>query len=602
MKLKVTDYITQYIIKNNITTIFTLTGGFSMHLNDSFGRSDKLDIYYNHHEQGCGYAATGYSKTNSLPCLVCTTAGCAATNAITPCVVAYQDSLPIFFLSGQGKSHETTPVLNNDTMKLRHYAGADCEIATMVKPITKYSYEIIDVNELDEVLYQCIFNMINGRPGPVWLSIPLDIQGSMIDKNLEDIPIISPLAKMSLKPSNLEISSLDTIKQMLNKAERPLILAGNGIKLGNCKDKFNHFLNTYNIPMVCTYHGVDLIEYDNPLFSGKVGLLGERCGNFTIQNCDLLLVLGCRMAQAIIGYRPDWFSRESKKIFIDFDTNELQKTNIDYDLKVNMDLNTFFDNIQLNKKDYSAWTDKIKNWRNKWMYEMPEDLTDTNGINPYTVLKRFFQDAPENKIVTCSSGSNVIVTWQMAMMKKGDHFLISSQGDMGFELPSAIGAQVAEKEKVVFPIFGDGAFQLNIQELQTIVHYNLPIKIIILNNGGYGAIEITQRTFFKAKFGTDTSSGISFPNTEKIASTYGLKYISISKNEELDSKIKELFITDGPLIFEVFCCGQSRVPKLAAKKNEDGSFTNKPYEDMTPFLSREEFLSEMIVKPVDESL
>jgi acetolactate synthase-1/2/3 large subunit len=594
MKIKVSDYISNILIKNNLKTIFTITGGFAMHLNDSFGKNSEFEIYYQHHEQACGYSAIGFTKTNSRPSIVCTTAGCAATNTISPCLVAYQDSLPILFISGQVKSNESIRTMNTDKMKLRHYAGADSDIISMVSPITKFAYEITLVEEVKPILIRAIKEMISGRPGPVWLSIPVDIQGFQIDKS--ELPIIEKDYNETL----FNMNDLDTIHKMLLKAERPLILAGNGIKLGYCNNKFKSFLNKYNIPVVVSFHGTDLIETDDKLYIGKVGLIGDRAGNFALQNCDLLISFGCRMSQGIVGYRSDWFVREGKIIYIDNDQNELEKTNINYDLKVNMNLNIFFDNFNYDTKEYTWWIDKCNHWKNKWQFELPINVEDdSNGINPYFFLKKFFVKAPENKVIISSSGSIITNVWHMINIKKGDKFIISSQGDMGFELPASIGSQIAEKGKMVVPVFGEGSFQLNIQELQTIKQYKLPIKILLFNNAAYGAIEITQKNFFKSKFGVDTSSGLSFPNTEKIATAYGIEYLSVNKNEGINDAINSFFeYKGGPIILEVFCCIQGRVPRLNAIKNDDGTFTNRPYEDMDPFMSREEFKNEMIVNIV----
>lgn len=591
MKIKVSDYIVDFFYKNGINTLFTITGGFAMHLNDSFGKHGDYKIYYQHHEQACGYSAVGYSKTNSKPCIVCTTAGCAATNAITPCLVAHQDSLPILFISGQVKSNESIRKINTDSMKLRHYAGADCDIISMVTPITKYAKEILDVNELKYTLIEAFKNLINGRPGPVWLSIPIDIQGMLIDEI--DIPLLTK----NIESSTLNKNDLDNVYKLLTNAERPLIIAGNGIKLGNCIEKFKIFLDKYNIPIVVTILATDCIENNNKLYCGKIGLIGDRAGNFTLQNCDLLISFGCRMAQGIVGYREDWFAREAKIIYIDNDHNELEKTNTHYDLKINMDLNSFFDNYNYETKKYDDWLEKCLYWKNKWLFETP-NLNDENGVNPYYALKEFFTIAPENKITIASSGSIVTNVWHMVNIKLGDKFLHSSQGDMGFELTSAIGAQIAEPEKMVIPILGEGSFQLNIQELQTIVQYKLPIKILLFNNGAYGAIQITQTNFFKNKFGVDYSSGLSFPNTEKIANAYGIHYLSAKKNEEIETSLQEFITCKDAIILEVFCCIQGRYPRLNAIKNDDGTFTNRPYEDMDPFMDREELKKEMIVKIV----
>jgi acetolactate synthase-1/2/3 large subunit len=607
--IKVSEYIVNFLNKNGINTLFTITGGFAMHLNDSFGNNKNYNIYYQHHEQACGYSAVGYTKTSNKPSIVCTTAGCAATNAISPCLVAYQDSLPVLFISGQVKSNESIRTINNKKMKLRHYAGADCDIISAVESITKYAHEITNVDEIESVLIKTIKNLINGRPGPVWLSIPVDIQGMFIP--IFNIPIIekdifNPPHNPLDTSTHLELCTelnISKIYNLLLNSKRPLIIAGNGIKLAGCNKKFRDFISCYNIPVVTTFLGTDLIESDNKLYCGKIGLIGDRTGNFTLQNCDLLLSLGCRMSQGIVGYRSDWFAREAKIIYIDNDSNELEKTNITYCLKINMDLNVFFDNFNnnLNKRlvSYDEWINTCNRWKTKWNYELPLDIMkDDLLINPYNFLKQFYIKAPENKITLASSGSIVTVAWHMCFIKKGDKFIISTQGDMGFELPASIGAIIAEKDKMCIPILGEGSFQLNIQELQTIVQYNLPVKILLFNNGAYGAIQITQTNFFKNKYGVDTSSGISFPNSENIAKAYGIKYISVKDNNSIDISIDDFLSYKGPIILEVFCCIQGRTPRLNAIKNEDGTFTNRPFEDMDPFMSREEFNNEMIVKIV----
>ena len=590
MKIKVSDYIVDFFNKNGIDCVFSITGGFAMHLNDSFGKHGKYNIYYQHHEQACGYSGVGYSKTNSKPVIVCTTAGCAATNTISPCLVAHQDSLPVLFISGQSKSMEVTRYLNNENMTLRHYAGQDCDIISMVKPITKYAHEIMNIQEIPEVLTNCVYNLINGRPGPVWLSVPIDIQGSF----MEEVDI-QTLQKNIINeiPS---VTDLESINNLLQKSERPVIIAGNGIKLGNCSSKFNSFLKKYNIPVVVSFHGTELIETDSNLFCGKVGLIGDRCGNFTLQNCDLLISLGCRMSQGIIGYNSSTFAREAKIIYIDNDQNELEKNNLNYELKVNMDLNLFFDNYNFEPKYYDEWISKCNSWKKKWLFELPANLSDENGINPYLALNKFYNIAPPNKITICASGSIVTNIWHMVNIKKNDNFIISSQGDMGFELTSAIGSQIAEPNKMVIPIFGEGSLQLNIQELQTIVHHKLPIKILIFNNNAYGANFITQNLYFKILYGTNPESGLSFPNIEKIANAYGIKYLSIKINDQLDDIFTSFLSTNEAVICEVFCSIQQRTPKLSSVKNDDGTFSSRPYEDMEPFLSRDEFENEMIVK------
>lgn len=587
--MKVSDYIVDFFKKQGIDVVFTITGGFAMHLNDSFGRTDTIRSYYQHHEQACGYSAIGYTKSTNKPSIVCTTAGVAATNAISTCLVAHQDSVPIFYISGQTKSTETIRSLNNDTLKLRHYSGADCDIISMVTPITKFAYEIKTIHEVPAVFSKAYNEMVSGRPGPVWISIPVDIQGYQIEAT--SIPAIVS------QPLTIERFELDELYSLLDSSNRPLLLIGNGIKLSKCQQKLKQFLHQNNIPCVFTILSSDTLETSDSLNIGKVGLIGDRHGNFAIQNCDLLISLGCRMAQGIVGYRPEWFSRNSKKVIIDIDKNELLKENINYDLKIQSDLNMFFDVFNHKTLDYSEWITTCNHWKNKWLFEIPP-IVETEKLNPYKVLYEFYRLADSNKITIASSGSIVTNVWHMLNVKQNDTFLHSSQGDMGFELPASIGAQIGNKDKMVVTILGDGSFQLNIQELQTILQYKLPIKILLFNNSAYGAIEITQKNFFNTKFGVDTESGISFPDTQNVSNAYGIKYVSLNTYEDIDTKLQEFLDYKESILLEVFCSTQVRYPRLSAIKNEDGTFTNRPLEDMYPFLDRSEFLNEMMVPTV----
>ena len=577
------DYIVKILEAHGIDTMFGLTGGFAMHLNDSFGKS-RFKTYYNHHEQACGYAALGYTKTKNVPSVVCTTSGIAATNAISPCLDAYQDSVSILFLSGQVKSFDTIRAINAKTeYTLRNYAFSDSDLISMVSGITKYSHELTCVSEVKSVIQTAITALTTGRPGPVWLSIPLDIQGSLIDDDVLD----------SISIQQLPSTDLSEVYYLLKNASRPLILAGNGIKLANCREKFNSFVEKYQIPVVTSYLGADLIETASPYFTGRVGIYADRCGNFAVQNSDLLLVLGCRLSQAVVGYNPKTFARAAKIVYVDIDPSEHAKS--EYHCKVLTDLNSFFNSFSTDVRDFSTWTSKCTHWKAKWLFELPPD---TETINPYHAVKRIYDRLPENKITTTGSGSIAIIVNQLVNIKKNDLFIWSGHGDMGTDLPMSIGSHLADPSKAYVLFTSEGTLQFNLQEFQTIVHHKLPIKVIVFNNASYGAIEITQKTFFGNKFGVDESSGLSFPDTEKIAAAYGIQYMSVREKHNLDSAIDRLLETTGPVIFEIFVCIQSRFPKLSSRKNEDGSFTSLPFEDMEPFLSREEFHAEMIVQPI----
>ena len=582
--MRVSDYIVYILEEAGITAAFSITGGFAMHLNDSFGNSKKIHTYYQHHEQACGYAAVGYGKTNYKPSIVCVTAGAATTNCATPCLIAYQDSVPVLFINGQVKTCDTIRGIHkNANPNLRNYAFADCDITSIISPITKYNHEITSVSEVPEIMQNVIKALTTGRPGSVWLSVPLDIQGATIHNEI-------PKLISHIQPSiNIESNIFDSVK-------RPIILAGNGINLAGCREKFKEFIEKYKIPVVTTLLGIDLIETNSPYFVGRVGSYGDRTGNFSIQNSDLVLVLGSSLSSAVVGYKPEWFAREARIIYVDNDSAELQKTNINYSIKLNCDINAFFDNFSMVPVDYSEWVTKCNHWKSKWMFEMPQHNSDT--INPYPALKIIFDMLPENKNLVSMTGSIATLVWHMIQIKKNDKFIFNGQGDMGPDTPAAIGAYIAEPTKHTINIVGEGALQFNIQELQTIVHHKMPIKTIVFNNNSYGAIEITQRTNFKNLYGLNNDSGLSFPDTQKIAWAYGIHYISVRRIEDLPSAINKMMKLNVPVILEIFCCVQGRYPKLSAKKLPDGSFTSLPFEDMEPFLSRDEFYKEMIVNPL----
>jgi acetolactate synthase-1/2/3 large subunit len=585
MKVRVSDYVVKVLESYGIDTVFGLTGGFAMHLNDSFGKSS-FKAYYNHHEQACGYAALGYTKTKNIPSVVCTTSGIAATNAISPCLDAYQDSVSILFLSGQVKSFDTIRAINSKTEnKLRNYAFSDSDLIGMVSGITKYSHEVTCVEEVKHVIHTAMTALTTGRGGPVWLSIPLDIQGSIIDDEITS-HVLNP------QPTGINLSQ---VYALLEEATRPIIIAGNGIKLANCREKFALFVKNQKIPVVTSYLGSDLIETASPYFVGRVGIYADRCGNFAVQNSDLLIVLGCRLSQAVVGYNPKTFARAAKIVYVDIDPSELAKGG--YHCRVHTDLNMFFDSFYMAPRNYSFWVEKCQHWKAKWLFELPPD---TPTINPYHAVKRLYERLPNNKITTTGSGSIAIIVNQLVNIKKDDVFIWSGHGDMGTDLPMSIGSHLADPLKTFVLFTSEGTLQFNIQELQTIVHHKLPLKIIVFNNASYAAIEITQKTFFSNKFGVDQPSGLSFPDTGKIAGAYGIEYISVREKVDLEGAINQFLKTTGPVIFEIFVCIQTRVPKLSSRKNEDGSFTSLPFEDMEPFLSREEFRSEMIIPPIHQ--
>ena len=545
--MKVSDYITKFLIEKGINKCFSVTGGFAMHLNDSFGQ--ELGVTYTHGEQPAGYAALGWSSYEHNPSVCCVTSGCGATNAVTPCLIAYQDSVPVFFISGQVHSGDN---IRSRGGKDRGYFGSDCDIVESVKSITKYAVELTDPRDTHKVLEECYENLTTGRLGPVWLSVPVDVQAMQI-----------------LPREFLDIWS---------KAERPIVLAGNGIHTSKTREKFREFLKKHSLPYVVTFFGSDLGDD----YVGKTGLIGNRSGNFAIQNADLILCLGSRLSKNITGYNRDLFAREAKVVYLDIDESEfMEKKKLD--LAIHMDLKTFFE-LELPKVEWNAkWIQKNMEWKNLWIDEVPEK----NGplVCPYRHLNKFFNEKDGNSVVTMSSGSIYCVGWHAHKYKDGDRFITSGHGDMGYEVAAAMGA--AFHGKRTYAIVGDGSFQYNIQDLQTLKHYNLPLTILVFNNGGYGAIQITQNMVFKREFGTTPNSDLSFCNIEKVTNAYDIPYYRV----EEDDDTSYLSHVNGPMVVEIVCNVQGRYPRLSNKPLPDGTFKNMPYEEMAPFLD-DDFLKE----------
>jgi len=551
--MKVSEYIAQYLIDHGVTQCFSVTGGFAMHLNDAFG--ERLNVVYQHGESPCGYSAVGYSKMNQQPSVVCVTAGCGATNAVTPCLIAYQDSVPVFFISGAVPHKENVRFLEHST---RTYSGSDCDIIDMVKNITKFSYELWDPKLIRSVLDECMWNMTNGRHGPVWLSIPLDIQALQVPETLSEWS--RPVG--SLKPeSNFPTDSWIS-------SRRPVLLVGNGIRTSGTVHQLEKFVEKHRIPVVSSYFGTDLVPEFN---IGRAGILGDRPGNFTLQNADFVLSLGCRASKSVIGYRPEWFCREATFVSINIEES--------HGSIIQMDLVDFFKTEQLPVKDTTLWLDKTLEWKSKWGRELPNPRSN---ICPYNFMKTFFDKKPAYENIVVSSGSIFCVAWHQCIVKPGDRYILSSHGDMGFEVPAAIGCAI-ESGRTTWAIVGDGSFQYNVQELQTIKTLGVPVKVLYFNNGGYGAIQITQDSYFKRRFGVE----VPCPDIKKVCQAWDIQYFT---------DVCDAIEHDGPCLVEVKCMVQQRHPRLQNLMRPDGTFENKPLEDMYPFLDRDEFRVNMFVK------
>ena len=595
MKIKVSDYIANFLSKNGITDVFTVTGGGAMHLNDSLGHHPNLKCTYNHHEQACAIAAEGYTRVSGKLAAVCVTSGPGGTNAITGVLGGWLDSIPMFILSGQVK-RETT--ISSTNLPLRQLGDQEFNIVECVKTMTKYAKMISEPNEIAYHLEKALYIALHGRGGPVWLDIPLDVQGTVVDTDK-----LVHFDKNELISQEIPKVKNDVVAQIIDKiktAKRPVIIAGTGIRLGQAHDEFLKLIEKLNIPVVTAWNAHDVLWNSHRLFCGKPSTVGTRGGNFVVENSDLLISLGCRLNIRQISYNYKNFAKNAYKIIVDIDAAELQKPTISPDLPIHADvkdvigklLETEFVN---QNEEHVKWLEWCKAVNEKYPACLPKYYEKNLPMNPYAFIDTLFKILPEDEPIICGNGSACVITFQTAEVKKGQRlFTNSGCASMGYGFPAAIGVAVNLAGKRVICIDGDGSFQMNLQELQTVVHNNLNLKTIILNNNGYHSIRQTQTNLFSSHplAGVSKENGISFPECEKLAACYGLKYVKIDNISTAKEKIKEFLNFDGPAICEaVVDPTQNFEPKLSSKVLPDGKITSPLLDDMFPFLSREEYQS-----------
>lgn len=600
-KIRIADYIAEYLYGSlHIKDIFLVTGGGAMFLNDGIAKHGKLNAVLNHHEQASAMAAVAYAKYNNSYGVAMTTSGCGATNAVTGLLDAWQDSTPVIFLSGQVKRKET---VYNSKLTLRQLGVQEADIISIVNSISKYSIMINNPKEVSYHLQKAAYLAKAGRPGPVWIDIPQDVQGATVEEN--EMIHFDPLKENDNNKIDITDEEVLSALDAISNAKRPIIVGGNGIRLSNSTTEFKEFIEKYRIPVTTSYLGIDLIASKNPLCIGRLGIKGDRAGNFAIQNSDLVIVLGSRLAVALTGFEYEMFAREAKVIVIDIDPIEHQKNTVKIDQLINGDVKKFLQKINSHtppRVNREAWITKCQDWRNKWPVTLKSYEEYSKKINKYTFIDYLNKYTKDTTAIVADAGSAYYVTAQSLKIKEKQRYITSgAQADMGFTIPAAIGTAFAKMGEVV-AITGDGSFQTNIQELQTIVHHQLPLKFFVWNNNGYLSNRATQSKFFEGRaIGTDKESGISFPKIKKIAAAYGIKYFIAKEVNELDDALQKVMNYKGPVICEIICPeNQEIIPAASSLKREDGSMVSKPLEDMYPFLERKEFLNEMINKPLEE--
>lgn len=588
--VKVADYIAKFLESRGVSHVFMVTGGGAMFLNDGMAKSKAIKGVFNHHEQACAMAAVGYSKFNNKIAVVMPTTGCGGTNTITGLLDAWQDSNKVVFISGNVNRRETTHGLK---IPLRKFGVQEANIVDIVKPITKYAVMITDPNTIAYHLEKAFHLCETGRPGPVWIDVPMDVQGSYI--NEEELVHFTEDTKE-------EVIDCSAFEQYLKSANRPIVVAGYGIHLSGAKEEFIRFIEKHNLPVAFTYLAIDFLPSDHPLYVGRLGTKGDRAGNFAVQNSDLVISIGSSLSVSVTGFRYDTFAREAKVLVVDIDKHEHKKNTVKIDAEINTDVKNFLQ--QVNATDYTtdqSWVDKCIGWRNKWPVFVEQYNDTTDGINIYYFIEKLSEKNKADAVVISDAGSAYYATSQTLKVTDQQRYITSgAQADMGFSLPAAIGAAIASNRKNIVAITGDGSFQMNIQELQTIVSSKLPIKIFVLNNGGYLSIRNTMDKFFESRYyGTDEQSGLSFPEIEKIAYAYGMPYHKLRTGFDLDTKLSDILNVDGCALVEVICpFKQDMSPSSSAKIDKDGKLVSQPLENMFPFLDEKEFKQEMIVNPL----
>ncbi len=593
---RLADYVIERLNLAGVKHIFTVTGRGILYLSDAIAGHKEIDGISVHHEQAAAFASIAYSQaTDNLGvCLVST--GCAATNAITGLLCAWQDGIPCIFISGQNMLNETVRYTG---IPIRTYGAQEADIISVVEPLTKYSVMITDPEMIAYELDKCIFTAMSGRKGPVWIDIPLDVQNSRIEPE--------KLKRFCMNDDEKKITEEDVkyIIEAINNSQRPIILIGSGIRNAGASDVFVEFVELTNIPVTFAASAVDIYGTSNKLSIGSVGSLGgSREGNFAVQNSDLVIVIGSRLPSTTTG--PDFhkFARGAKIIVIDIDKAEHSKKTISIDKLIIADakdvLNKLIDKKIEIKRTSNSWTEKCYHWK-EFLTITKEEYKGNERVDLYYLARCLSESLPIDSILLSDAGFEELIIPSSVRLKNTQRCIHSySQGSMGFALPAAVGAYFATKKSII-AVIGDGSIMMNLQELQTVNYFNIPLKILVINNNAYSVIRKRQKDLFRNRtIGTDKSNGVSCPDFSKVADCFGFRYIKIENNDELYKNLKTIINTEGSILCEIMAVEDQKYLHCSYALNKNKKVVRRPIEDLSPFLDRELFLSEMIIEPVDQ--
>ncbi|MDP2874578.1 MAG: thiamine pyrophosphate-binding protein [Holophaga sp.] len=598
--MKLSDYVIRYLAELGVKHIFMVPGGGAMHLNDSLGNCPGIEFVCNLHEQASAIAAEAYARvTNNLGVALFTT-GPGGTNAVTGVAASWLDSTPCLFLSGQVKRADLMTGRG-----VRQMGVQEINIIPIVKPITKYAITVIDPTSIRYHLEKAIHLSKTGRPGPTWLDIPLDVQAATIEPD-ELIGFDATKEDESSAPDMLRSQVAETLAH-LTRAQRPVILAGNGIRLAGAVADFRVMAEQLGVPILTTWLGIDLIPDNHPLFVGRPGSIAPRGANFALQNSDLLITIGARLDMAMVGYAYDRLARAAKKVIVDIDANEIRKLNIHIDVPVCADARDFIQEMLRQHKGCApsgidTWRTRCLQWKANYPVVLPEHRNEMNHVSTFLFSETLSETLPEGAIIASMAAGACVEAFLLAFkVKEGQRiFHNRGTGSMGLALPASLAACLASGGKQTICLEADGGIQMNIQELETIVRMKLPIKIFVLNNGGYSSIRTSQTRHFGRLTGADASSGLTLPDTVRIAEAYGLLTDRIENPHQLKDKLRKVLDSQGPVLCEVMVPpDEIRSPCLSSRQLPDGSMISPPLEDLWPFLPRQEFLENMIIPPLE---
>lgn len=608
MKQRLADYVADFLVSHGVTDVFSVVGGGAMHLNDALGHNDNLKVTYNHHEQACAIAAEAYARLDNKIAAVCVTTGPGGTNALTGVVGGWLDSIPMFIVSGQVR-YDTTAryALQFTGAPLRAMGDQEYDIVKSVEPMTKFAYMVEDPKKIRWALEKAWHLATTGRPGPVWMDIPVNYQGSYIETG--DLEAYDPAEDDALLPPPVEDSVIQTILEKIRKAKRPVFHAGYGIRLSGGYEAFRRAADKLNIPVVTYWNAIDLIEDDHPLYTGRAGNMGDRPGNWAIQNADLILAVGTRISIRQVGYNWKTWARAAEVIMVDIDRAELKKPTLHVELPVWADAKDFLTKLDLAAEDRvhegGQWLETCQRWKREYPAVLPRQWEENGATaNVYAFIRYMSSRLPEGSLTAVSNGACCVVGHQTYVIKAGTRVANNSAiASMGYGLPAAIGTCIGGGRKQTICLEGDGSMMMNLQELQTVLTNRLPIKIFLINNSGYHSIRITQTNLFghHCKVGIGEESGdLSFPAYEKIAKAFGYPYYSAHSNEQMKAVVDEVLSRDGPVFCEIFTdTAQVWEPKSSTKRLADGTLVSPPLEDLAPFLPREELEKQMFIPMIE---